>query len=85
MSDKISGEPQVGSPLDGSVTRVKKILDSDQPDRDKLEMLFSNRMDVWFQDRGAISAKVWDQLFDDLIHWKQNAKNEGLDAPKGEL
>jgi len=52
---------------------VSKILKMDCSETEKLGMLFSGRMDamnVFEEGRGAVTIKVWDDLFQDLIAWK---------------
>lgn len=49
---------------------VDKILEMDCSEEDKLGMLFSNRIDAMFQGNAAITIKKWDELFKDLIVWK---------------
>jgi len=52
---------------------VGKILKMDCSEIEKLGMLFSGRMDamnVFEEGRGAVTIKAWDDLFQDLIAWK---------------
>ena len=52
---------------------ISKILKMECAEAEKLGLLFSNRMDVINvieEGRGAVTIKVWDDLFQDLIAWK---------------
>jgi hypothetical protein len=52
-----------------------KILKMDCSEEEKLGMLFSNRMDamnVLGEGVGAVTTKVWGDLFQDLIAWKES-------------
>ena len=50
------------------IERLLKIKVEDE--REKVEMILSNRLDVWFEDRACISSKNWSELACDLIKWK---------------
>lgn len=57
---------------------VSKILKMDCSETEKLGMLFSGRMDamnVFEEGRGAVTIKAWDDLFQDLIVWKNAPEN----------
>jgi len=52
---------------------VSKILKMDCSETEKLGMLFSGRIgmiEVLEAGRGAVTVKAWDNLFQDLIAWK---------------
>ena len=53
---------------------VDKILKMDCSEEDKLGMLFSNKIDVMYQGNAAITIKKWDDLFKDLIAWKNEKR-----------
>ena len=57
----------------GTFMEVSRILKMDCSETEKLGMLFSGRMDamnVMGEGCGAVTIKVWDDLFQDLIAWK---------------
>lgn len=40
------------------------------PEKDVLGMILSNRIDFMVDDKACVSIDKWDELAEDLIHWK---------------
>lgn len=46
----------------------------DSNDKDELMMIISNNMDIIYDGEGAVSAKKWESLTEDILRWHANKK-----------